>query len=153
MCNTLKFFPRDGHFVRWVYAHQLFNFKTLEMVQGSDHKGNLTDAWLILWSSISCHHSPGAERVITLKMEIPGSMPPLIQEMLENSDGVEGHGAGGGKARKEEQMQQGSRRPSPSPKSIPSPSISPALGSPSALSPSHWTPALLLYVSQKTIHT
>ncbi|TWW69314.1 Retinoic acid receptor alpha-B [Takifugu flavidus] len=79
----------------------------------------------------------GAERVITLKMEIPGSMPPLIQEMLENSDGVEGHGAGGGKARKEEQMQQGSRRPSPSPKSIPSPSISPALGSPSALSPSH----------------
>ncbi|CAG02080.1 unnamed protein product, partial [Tetraodon nigroviridis] len=32
----------------------------------------------------------GAERVITLKMEIPGSMPPLIQEMLENSDGVEG---------------------------------------------------------------
>ncbi|CAM9368692.1 unnamed protein product [Lampetra planeri] len=27
----------------------------------------------------------GSERVITLKMEIPGSMPPLIQEMLENS--------------------------------------------------------------------
>ncbi|KAE8283599.1 Retinoic acid receptor alpha-B [Larimichthys crocea] len=36
----------------------------------------------------------GAERVITLKMEIPGSMPPLIQEMLENSEGLEGHGAG-----------------------------------------------------------
>ncbi|XP_078385440.1 retinoic acid receptor alpha-A isoform X3 [Cetorhinus maximus] len=31
----------------------------------------------------------GAERVITLKMEIPGSMPPLIQEMLENSDGID----------------------------------------------------------------
>uniref|UniRef100_A0A3B4GDA5 Retinoic acid receptor alpha-B-like n=1 Tax=Pundamilia nyererei TaxID=303518 RepID=A0A3B4GDA5_9CICH len=41
----------------------------------------------------------GAERVITLKMEIPGSMPPLIQEMLENSEGLEGHGAGGGKGR------------------------------------------------------
>ncbi|KAM4705345.1 retinoic acid receptor beta isoform 1-T1 [Rhinophrynus dorsalis] len=31
----------------------------------------------------------GAERVITLKLEIPGSMPPLIQEMLENSEGQE----------------------------------------------------------------
>lgn len=31
----------------------------------------------------------GAERVITLKMEIPGSMPPLIQEMLENSEGLD----------------------------------------------------------------
>ncbi|XP_078465390.1 retinoic acid receptor beta-like isoform X4 [Lampetra fluviatilis] len=31
----------------------------------------------------------GTERVITLKMEIPGSMPPLIQEMLENSYGSE----------------------------------------------------------------
>uniref|UniRef100_A0A8D0GY89 Retinoic acid receptor beta n=1 Tax=Sphenodon punctatus TaxID=8508 RepID=A0A8D0GY89_SPHPU len=31
----------------------------------------------------------GAERVITLKMEIPVSMPPLIQEMLENSEGHE----------------------------------------------------------------
>ncbi|KAI3360260.1 hypothetical protein L3Q82_014573, partial [Scortum barcoo] len=39
----------------------------------------------------------GAERVITLKMEIPGSMPPLIQEMLENSEGLEGHGAERGK--------------------------------------------------------
>ncbi|KAG9345197.1 hypothetical protein JZ751_009742 [Albula glossodonta] len=35
----------------------------------------------------------GAERVITLKMEIPGSMPPLIQEMLENSEGQEGQGS------------------------------------------------------------
>uniref|UniRef100_UPI00358FB470 retinoic acid receptor beta-like isoform X2 n=1 Tax=Myxine glutinosa TaxID=7769 RepID=UPI00358FB470 len=31
----------------------------------------------------------GSERVITLKMELPGSMPPLIQEMLENSDEAE----------------------------------------------------------------
>ncbi|XP_054848947.1 retinoic acid receptor alpha isoform X1 [Eublepharis macularius] len=35
----------------------------------------------------------GAERVITLKMEIPGSMPPLIQEMLENSEGMDSLGA------------------------------------------------------------
>ncbi|XP_044303153.1 retinoic acid receptor alpha isoform X5 [Varanus komodoensis] len=35
----------------------------------------------------------GAERVITLKMEIPGSMPPLIQEMLENSEGMDTLGA------------------------------------------------------------
>ncbi|CAL8371326.1 unnamed protein product [Boreogadus saida] len=45
----------------------------------------------------------GAERVISLKMEIPGSMPPLIQEMLENSEGQDsssssssGGGGGGG---------------------------------------------------------
>lgn len=69
--------------------------------------------------------------MITLKMEIPGSMPPLIQEMLENSDGVEGHGGGGGKARKEEQMEPGSRRLSRSPTSIPSPGFSPASCSPS----------------------
>ncbi|XP_036070114.1 retinoic acid receptor beta [Oryzias melastigma] len=36
----------------------------------------------------------GAERVISLKMEIPGSMPPLIQEMLENSDGQDGQSSG-----------------------------------------------------------
>lgn len=36
-----------------------------------------------------CLFFKGAERVITLKMEIPGSMPPLIQEMLENSEGHE----------------------------------------------------------------
>ena len=42
----------------------------------------------------------GAERVITLKMEIPGSMPPLIQEMLENSEGLDtlsGPAGGGGR--------------------------------------------------------
>nr|XP_008111567.1 PREDICTED: retinoic acid receptor alpha isoform X1 [Anolis carolinensis] len=38
----------------------------------------------------------GAERVITLKMEIPGSMPPLIQEMLENSEGMDTLGASTG---------------------------------------------------------
>ncbi|XP_075447945.1 retinoic acid receptor gamma isoform X5 [Ascaphus truei] len=31
----------------------------------------------------------GAERAITLKMEIPGSMPPLIREMLENPEAFE----------------------------------------------------------------
>ncbi|KAF3833513.1 hypothetical protein F7725_024717 [Dissostichus mawsoni] len=36
----------------------------------------------------------GAERVISLKMEIPGSMPPLIQEMLENSEGQDGSSGG-----------------------------------------------------------
>ncbi|CAL8316656.1 unnamed protein product [Arctogadus glacialis] len=41
----------------------------------------------------------GAERVITLKMEIPGHMPPLIQEMLESSEGLDGQGAGGGGAK------------------------------------------------------
>uniref|UniRef100_A0A452UU39 Retinoic acid receptor alpha n=1 Tax=Ursus maritimus TaxID=29073 RepID=A0A452UU39_URSMA len=44
--------------------------------------------------------SAGAERVITLKMEIPGSMPPLIQEMLENSEGLDtlsGQPGGGGR--------------------------------------------------------
>lgn len=75
----------------------------------------------------------GAERVITLKMEIPGSMPPLIQEMLENSEGLEGHGAGGGKGRggrEEDQTDAGSGHPSP--KSVPSPSPSPAPCSPNS---------------------
>uniref|UniRef100_H3DLE1 Retinoic acid receptor beta n=1 Tax=Tetraodon nigroviridis TaxID=99883 RepID=H3DLE1_TETNG len=40
----------------------------------------------------------GAERVVSLKMEIPGSMPPLIQEMLENSEGQDGQSGGGGGA-------------------------------------------------------
>lgn len=76
----------------------------------------------------------GAERVITLKMEIPGSMPPLIQEMLENSEGLEGHGAGGGKgggkgrggSKEEDETELRSCHPSLSPKSVPSPSLSPA---------------------------
>lgn len=134
-----------------VYLWKKLNFKkkleaSLEILPGADYNGNFTRAWLTLWSCTSCHHSiPGAERVITLKMEIPGSMPPLIQEMLENSDGVEGHGGGGGKARKEEQMESGSRRPSQSPTPVPSPSCSPASCSPSPSS--NWTPALVLYVS------
>ncbi|KAL6109621.1 rarb [Pungitius sinensis] len=33
----------------------------------------------------------GAERVVTLKLEIPGSMPPLIQEMLEDLQDLEKH--------------------------------------------------------------
>uniref|UniRef100_A0A3B5AGH7 Retinoic acid receptor beta n=1 Tax=Stegastes partitus TaxID=144197 RepID=A0A3B5AGH7_9TELE len=33
----------------------------------------------------------GAERVVTLKMEIPGSMPPLIEEMLEDLENLEKH--------------------------------------------------------------
>ena len=47
---------------------------------GLEEQGGLTD----LFSTPA-----GAERVITLKMEIPGSMPPLIQEMLENSEGLD----------------------------------------------------------------
>ncbi|XP_018554007.1 retinoic acid receptor alpha-B [Lates calcarifer] len=83
----------------------------------------------------------GAERVITLKMEIPGSMPPLIQEMLENSEGLEGHGAGGekgggkgrGGSREEDETD---LRSCSSPKSVSSPSPSPIPCSPSSPSPS-----------------
>ncbi|XP_026180775.1 retinoic acid receptor alpha-B [Mastacembelus armatus] len=68
----------------------------------------------------------GAERVITLKMEIPGSMPPLIQEMLANSEGLEGHGGGKGRVsgREEDETE---LRSCPSPKSVPSTSPSPEL--------------------------
>ncbi|XP_054477844.1 retinoic acid receptor beta-like [Anoplopoma fimbria] len=38
----------------------------------------------------------GAERVVTLKMEIPGSMPPLIEEMLEDLQELEKHSEEGG---------------------------------------------------------
>ncbi|KAG9353493.1 hypothetical protein JZ751_018095 [Albula glossodonta] len=34
-------------------------------------------------------YAPRAERAITLKMEIPGPMPPLIREMLENPEAFE----------------------------------------------------------------
>lgn len=44
---------------------------------------------IVLTGRAFCSLFKGAERVITLKMEIPGSMPPLIQEMLENSEGHE----------------------------------------------------------------
>uniref|UniRef100_A0A8C6SAX7 Retinoic acid receptor alpha n=1 Tax=Neogobius melanostomus TaxID=47308 RepID=A0A8C6SAX7_9GOBI len=68
----------------------------------------------------------GAERVITLKMEIPGSMPPLIQEMLENSEGDGQKGQGGkGKAPKGDKSTQHS--PGASPQcSSPTPCSSPA---------------------------
>lgn len=88
----------------------------------------------------------GAERVITLKMEIPGSMPPLIQEMLENSEGLEGQGAvgvkggGGGKSKggekEENEADLSGSDPHSSPKSIPSPTQSPAPCSPSSPSDS-----------------
>ncbi|XP_033927310.1 retinoic acid receptor gamma-A-like [Melopsittacus undulatus] len=38
----------------------------------------------------------GAERAITLKMEIPGPMPPLIREMLENPEMFQEEEEGGG---------------------------------------------------------
>uniref|UniRef100_H3B941 Retinoic acid receptor gamma n=1 Tax=Latimeria chalumnae TaxID=7897 RepID=H3B941_LATCH len=38
---------------------------------------------------ISTKDYVGAERAITLKMEIPGPMPPLIREMLENPENFE----------------------------------------------------------------
>ncbi|XP_046892081.1 retinoic acid receptor beta-like [Hypomesus transpacificus] len=40
----------------------------------------------------------GAERVVTLKMEIPGALPPLIQEMLEDLDNLEKSEAEGKRA-------------------------------------------------------
>ncbi|XP_048856405.1 LOW QUALITY PROTEIN: retinoic acid receptor gamma-A-like [Brienomyrus brachyistius] len=40
----------------------------------------------------------GAERAITLKMEIPGPMPPLIREMLENPEAFEDGTTQGGDA-------------------------------------------------------
>nr|XP_020476490.1 retinoic acid receptor beta isoform X2 [Monopterus albus] len=50
----------------------------------------------------------GAERVISLKMEIPGSMPPLIQEMLENSEGQDGQTSSSGTSAKETASSKGS---------------------------------------------
>ncbi|XP_077315967.1 retinoic acid receptor alpha isoform X2 [Lithobates pipiens] len=59
----------------------------------------------------------GAERVITLKMEIPGSMPPLIQEMLENSEGLDNLAAGSPKLLPPTPVPPGSCSPSLSPSS------------------------------------
>lgn len=42
-----------------------------------------------LMKIIHVYISAGAERVVTLKMEIPGSMPPLIEEMLEDLQNLE----------------------------------------------------------------
>ncbi|XP_064205334.1 retinoic acid receptor beta-like isoform X1 [Anguilla rostrata] len=57
----------------------------------------------------------GAERVISLKMEIPGLMPPLIQEMLENLEEQEEE------EQQEEEEEQASGFPSAPPKSRPTP--------------------------------
>ncbi|KAG5843187.1 hypothetical protein ANANG_G00185830 [Anguilla anguilla] len=57
----------------------------------------------------------GAERVISLKMEIPGLMPPLIQEMLENLEEQEEE------EQQEEEEEQASGSPSAPPKSRPTP--------------------------------
>uniref|UniRef100_A0A8B9J872 Retinoic acid receptor, alpha b n=1 Tax=Astyanax mexicanus TaxID=7994 RepID=A0A8B9J872_ASTMX len=89
------------------------------------HKPHMFPKMLMKITDLRSISAKGAERVITLKMEIPGSMPPLIQEMLENSEGLEGQGsssarAGGG-------APPGSCSPSLSPSS--------ARSSPSAHSP------------------
>ncbi|XP_032373825.1 retinoic acid receptor beta isoform X3 [Etheostoma spectabile] len=52
----------------------------------------------------------GAERVVTLKMEIPGSMPPLIEEMLEDLQELEKHSE---ESRAEANTSQHSNAPSP----------------------------------------
>eukprot|EP00063_Salmo_salar_P073226 XP_014048061.1 PREDICTED: retinoic acid receptor alpha-B isoform X5 [Salmo salar] len=61
------------------------------------HKPHMFPKMLMKITDLRSISAKGAERVITLKMEIPGSMPPLIQEMLENSEGLEGQGASGGR--------------------------------------------------------
>ncbi|MGH0163738.1 UNVERIFIED_CONTAM: hypothetical protein FKN15_071311 [Acipenser sinensis] len=53
------------------------------------HKPHMFPKMLMKITDLRSISAKGAERVITLKMEIPGSMPPLIQEMLENSEGVD----------------------------------------------------------------
>lgn len=64
--------------------------------------------------------SVGAERAITLKMEIPGPMPPLIREMLENPEMFEDDSSKPGpnpKASSEDEApgSQGKRGQSPQP--------------------------------------
>lgn len=54
--------------------------------------------------------APGAERAITLKTEIPGPMPPLIREMLENPEAFE------------DQTESNERTPPPPPPPPPPPS-------------------------------
>ncbi|KAG5280216.1 hypothetical protein AALO_G00086340 [Alosa alosa] len=53
------------------------------------HKPHMFPKMLMKITDLRSISAKGAERVITLKMEIPGSMPPLIQEMLENSEGLD----------------------------------------------------------------
>uniref|UniRef100_A0A8C7L7B6 Retinoic acid receptor alpha n=1 Tax=Oncorhynchus kisutch TaxID=8019 RepID=A0A8C7L7B6_ONCKI len=58
------------------------------------HKPHMFPKMLMKITDLRSISAKGAERVITLKMEIPGSMPPLIQEMLENSEGLENGATG-----------------------------------------------------------
>ncbi|XP_069041925.1 retinoic acid receptor alpha-A isoform X1 [Lepisosteus oculatus] len=58
------------------------------------HKPHMFPKMLMKITDLRSISAKGAERVITLKMEIPGSMPPLIQEMLENSEGMDSQGNG-----------------------------------------------------------
>uniref|UniRef100_A0A8C5FML7 Retinoic acid receptor alpha n=3 Tax=Gadus TaxID=8048 RepID=A0A8C5FML7_GADMO len=58
------------------------------------HKPHMFPKMLMKITDLRSISAKGAERVITLKMEIPGSMPPLIQEMLENSEGLESGATG-----------------------------------------------------------
>ncbi|XP_037610321.1 retinoic acid receptor alpha-A isoform X4 [Sebastes umbrosus] len=87
------------------------------------HKPHMFPKMLMKITDLRSISAKGAERVITLKMEIPGSMPPLIQEMLENSEGLESGAAGS--------------RPSGAPPGSCSPSLSPssAQSSPATQSP------------------
>ncbi|KAI4876284.1 hypothetical protein NFI96_007477 [Prochilodus magdalenae] len=62
------------------------------------HKPHMFPKMLMKITDLRSISAKGAERVITLKMEIPGSMPPLIQEMLENSEGLDGQGSSGARA-------------------------------------------------------
>uniref|UniRef100_A0A8C1PSI5 Retinoic acid receptor, alpha b n=1 Tax=Cyprinus carpio TaxID=7962 RepID=A0A8C1PSI5_CYPCA len=89
------------------------------------HKPHMFPKMLMKITDLRSISAKGAERVITLKMEIPGSMPPLIQEMLENSEGLEGGGGARGGGAKGKPP--GSCSPSLSPSS--------AHSSPSAHSP------------------
>ncbi|KAG5280337.1 hypothetical protein AALO_G00087970 [Alosa alosa] len=91
------------------------------------HKPHMFPKMLMKITDLRSISAKGAERVITLKMEIPGSMPPLIQEMLENSEGMESSGASGS----------GSGRTSGAPPGSCSPSLSPssAQSSPATQSP------------------
>ncbi|KAI9518593.1 hypothetical protein NQZ68_035963 [Dissostichus eleginoides] len=87
------------------------------------HKPHMFPKMLMKITDLRSISAKGAERVITLKMEIPGSMPPLIQEMLENSEGLESAAA--------------SSRASGAPPGSCSPSLSPssAQSSPATQSP------------------
>ncbi|KAK1794374.1 hypothetical protein P4O66_011261 [Electrophorus voltai] len=76
------------------------------------HKPHMFPKMLMKITDLRSISAKGAERVITLKMEIPGSMPPLIQEMLENSEGLESSVGGA------------SSRPGPAPTGSCSPSLS-----------------------------